>query len=397
MMYSYYLRKGLRDKGFVFWSLAFPLLLMLCFSMTFKDAGEGDFDFNPVKCAVIETTEASAFSMEFENVVESLTDAETVKESNLGYNHEILNQVKVNSQEEAEKKILEREIDVLFLVDGKNEKIDAKVGDGAGETTLMISRGVVESYRKNYAIMKDCAMTAPDKMALVLDTISNSIPVMQARTTYLGNDGSSANMYNWYYYSTIVMGMFFNVSTGVKIVFDIQGNLSGAGMRTSISPKKKSKILMSAFLARYTMVCAISFFHILMLNKVFEIPIGNRVWQLLLFVLLGNLFSTSLGSMFALFTKGEENSREGKATGFIMLSVFLSGEMLVVLPGIFERYCPIINRINPATLMNFAFYRLVHYPTLTGFWINMAKIAVATVVFLSIAILKLRREKYAAV
>ena len=45
MMFTYYLRKTMRDKGFVFWSLAFPLLLMLCFNVTFMGPARGEVDF----------------------------------------------------------------------------------------------------------------------------------------------------------------------------------------------------------------------------------------------------------------------------------------------------------------------------------------------------------------
>ncbi len=396
MMYTYYLRKALRDKGFIFWSLAFPLLLMLCFTVTFKSPSESEVNFSPVKSAIVIGSEG-VYSEEFENVVKNLADAEYVKNSTLGYSHEILNLIPVNSVEEAEKMILDNKLDVLFIADGQKEKVDVKVGDDPATTTLMVARSVVESYRKNYTIMKDAAMTAPEKMEQVVRSMSDSISVMKAKTTLLDEEGKSANVYTWYFYSTIVMGMFFNATSGVNTVFEIQGDLSGTGMRTSISPKKKWKILLSAFGARYSVCCAIAFFHLVILNKVYNIPMNNRVFELVVFVLLGNLFSMSLGSLIGLFTKGEQNQREGKATGLIMLSVFLSGEMIMVLPGLFEKYCPIINKVNPATIMNFAFYRLVNYPTLTGFWFNMIKIAAATVVFLTIAILKLRREKYAAV
>ena len=139
-----------------------------------------------------------------------------------------------------------------------------------------------------------------------------------------------------------------------------------------------------------------TFFDLLALKYIFKVPVGNRIPEIILFVLIGNLFSMSLGALFGLFTKGDENQRDGKATGLIMMSVFLSGEMIVVLPGFLEKYCPIVNRLNPATIMNFAFFRLVNYSSLEGFWMNLIKIAGATVVFLTIAILKLRREKYAA-
>ena len=395
MMFTYYLRKTLRDKAYIFWSLAFPLLLMICFNVTFMGPARGEVDFEPVKSSIIVENEG-AFSEEFVNVMTGLADAETVKTSNMGYNHAIVELIETSSSEEAEKKILGKELEVLYLVDGENETIEVKVGDGANMTTLMVARSVEESFRRNYTIMKDAVMTAPDKVEAVMASISESVSVMKAKTTYLGDDGSSANVYMWYFYSTIVMGMFFNVTTGIRAVFDIQGDLSAAGMRTSVSPTKKSKILLSAFLARYVLACAVTFFHLFAMNKFFAIPVGNRLFEIIIFVLIGNLFAMSLGCCFGLFAKGDENSRDSKATAVVMLSVFLSGEMIVQLPGLLEKNAPIINQINPATIMNFAFYRLVNYPTLNGFWMNLIKISVATIVFLTVSILKLRREKYAA-
>ena len=395
MMFTYYLRKTLRDKGDIFWSLAFTLLLMLCFNVTFMGPAKGEVDFKPVKSSVIVESE-SEFSKEFETVLSNLADSETVKNSNMGYNHAIVELLDSGSREEAEKKILDKDMEVLYLVNGEKETIEVKVGDGANMTTLMVARSIVESYRRNYTIIKDAAITAPDKIEAVMKSLSESVPVMKAKTTYLGDDGSSANVYMWYFYSTIVMGMFFNVTSGIRTVFDIQGNLSGAGMRTSVSPSKKAKILLSAFFSRYSLACAMTFFELFCMNKFFDIPVGSRLPEIILFVLIGNLFSMSLGCCFGLFTKGDENARENKATAFVMLSVFLSGEMIVQLPGLLEKSFPILNQINPATIMNFAFYRLVNYPTLTGFWMNLLKIAIATVVFLGISIMKLRREQYAA-
>ncbi len=395
MMFTYYLRKTLRDKAYIFWSLAFPILLMTCFNVTFMGPAKGEVDFKPVRSSIIVESEG-AFAEQFQNILLELADAEKVKEGNLGYDHAVVEMIRVDSREDAEKKILNKDVEVLFLVNGEKETIDVKVGDGANMTTLMVARSITESYRRNYTIVKDATMTAPDKIGVVMDSMAKSISVMKPKSTYLGDNENSANVYLWYFYSTIVMGMFFNVTSGIHTVFDIQGNLSGYGMRTSVSPKKKSKILLSAFLARYVVSCAITFFAITVMNRLFHVPLGDRLPQIILFVLVGNLFAMSLGSLFGLFTKGDENQRDNKATAFIMISVFLSGEMIVNLPGLLEKFCPIVNRINPATIMNFAFFRLVHYPTLTGFWLNMIKISLATVVFLTIAILKLRREKYAA-
>lgn len=391
-MFKYYLRRAFRDREFMFWSLFFPILLMTCFKLSFMPAAMKDIDFDPVKCAVL-TQGEGAYADEFQSVIAELSDEEKVKTGNLGYDHAIVSVVSCTSMEEAEKMILEDQVEVVFLVDATSQRIDVQVGESPSTTSLMVARSISESFRRNYTLVQETMTVAPERMEMVMASLSDSLSVMKAKGTFMGE---STNYFYWYFYSTIVMGMFFNVSAGVKVVFDIQGNLSGYGMRTSVSPERKMKILMTAFLSRYVLHSAVTFLQIICMNKIFEIPLANRIPELILFVLIGNLFAMSLGSMFGLYAKGEQSAREGQATGLIMLSVFLSGEMIVVLPGFFEKYCPIINQINPATIMNFAFYRLVFYPTLNTFWMNIIKISIATVVFLTLAILKLRREKYAA-
>ena len=65
MMFTYYLRKTLRDKAYIFWSLAFPILLMTCFSVTFMGPAKGEVDFNPVETTMICTDSGdSAFACE---------------------------------------------------------------------------------------------------------------------------------------------------------------------------------------------------------------------------------------------------------------------------------------------------------------------------------------------
>ena len=70
--------------------------------------------------------------------------------------------------------------------------------------------------------------------------------------------------------------------------------------------------------------------------------------------------------------------------------------MINTLPGTIEKYCPIVNDINPATVMNMTFYRMALYSDNLDFYLNMAKIVGAGVIFLAIGTLILRREKYAS-
>ena len=76
--------------------------------------------------------------------------------------------------------------------------------------------------------------------------------------------------------------------------------------------------------------------------------------------------------------------------------VFLSGEMIATLPGVFEQNIPWLNDINPATILNMSLYKLVYYSDISFFYFEMGKILLLTIIFLSIATLRLRRQKYAS-
>ena len=117
----------------------------------------------------------------------------------------------------------------------------------------------------------------------------------------------------------------------------------------------------------------------------------------MLFVLTANIFAISFGVVCGLIFKGNLESRENKTTAVLMLSVFISGEMVMQLPGIIERSFPILNDINPATVMNMAFYRMSMYNDPLDFYLNMGKLIAVSVIFLTIGVIVLRRERYASV
>lgn len=204
------------------------------------------------------------------------------------------------------------------------------------------------------------------------------------------------NPYNWYYYATFVMGIMFNIISGIGIVADIQANLSKAAMRVGLSSTSKGKIFIATFISRFIIIFVCDCFQLLIMKYIFEIPIGNRIPQILLFIIVAIVFTLSLGEVLGLFLKGDISKRENTANALLMTSVFLSGEMMASLPGIFEANCPWINRINPATVLNFSFYNLVYYEDLAGFYNNLFKIIIAAIICIAISIVKIRRQKYAS-
>ena len=70
--------------------------------------------------------------------------------------------------------------------------------------------------------------------------------------------------------------------------------------------------------------------------------------------------------------------------------------MIVSLPGYIEKYAPVINRINPATIFNKIFYRILLCENKGDLAMNLLILTIASLVMLTASIIILRRETYAS-
>ncbi len=376
-MFKYFLKKTLRNRMFIFWSLCFPLALMALFTAAFSGIYDIENRVDTKKVAVISESD-TPFASNFDEVIENV---------------DVLDGVEVKDMKDAEVLLESGEITGLYVVNNKD--IDIVMTPDYSEADASILKTVADFYMREYSLIEDAARNGDmTGIQTVIDSLSEELDVVSpVNSAY----NETTNPYVWYYFSTLVMGILFQAMAGINLVSDLQADISRSAMRTSVSPTKKIKIVMAGLLSRYLVSLSVSAVALLAMRFVFHIPLGKRILPIILFVLLSNLFSLSLGQICGLFFKGNMTTRGNKTTGLIMVSVFLSGEMIATLPGMFERYFPLLNDINPATVLNLCMYRLVYYQDLTTFYIEMAKILTLTVIFLAISTIKLRRQKYASV
>lgn len=379
-MFKYFLKKQFRNKSVLFWSAMFPVCLMLCFKFAFGSLYEAENGFDPVKAAYVNEGE-SFLGQTFDEVFESICEENAFFEK-----------AEADTAEDGEKLLVSGDAHVLFIV--RDGKLLTEFSEQRTDVDEIIVDTFLGSFTAQFNIIDTAAeLNIPDFAEFVSNGLSNLEITKQKTNVY----NETPDPYRWYYYSTFVMSILFQIVTGINIVADIQADVTPGAMRLSVSSEKKSKLLLASFSAKLLNAMLLAMFTLLIMRFGFSIPLGNHVLLLILLVFISEVFALSSGALLGLLFKGTVDSRENKATGILMASVFLSGEMVAVLPGIIEDSCPIINRINPATVMNFAFYRLAYYPTLDGFYMNMFKILGASVVFLTICVLKMRRQRYAAV
>ena len=98
--------------------------------------------------------------------------------------------------------------------------------------------------------------------------------------------------------------------------------------------------------------------------------------------------------MIASILKSGEDLKIGLMISITMLGCFLSGMMGITMKYIVDTNVPIINKINPASLITDGFYSLYYYDTLNRFFINIISLIIIAIILLGISIISLRRTSY---
>lgn len=171
-------------------------------------------------------------------------------------------------------------------------------------------------------------------------------------------------------------------------------NMSNKGKRVAVSPTKKGTIILSSLLASYIaqlIGLAILFVYTLLVLKV---DYGNNTGLIILLAMMGSFAGLSLGTFVGTVFKANENAKTGILIAFTMLGCYLSGMMGITMKYVVDKNVPIINQVNPASMITDGFYSLYYYNTLDRYWNNIASLMIFAFVLIAISFFSLRRQKY---
>ena len=76
------------------------------------------------------------------------------------------------------------------------------------------------------------------------------------------------------------------------------------------------------------------------------------------------------------------------------MGAFCLGMMGVTMKYVIDKNIPIINKINPASMITDGFYSLYYYDTLDRYYFNIASLLVFAFVMIGASYFSLRRQKY---
>ncbi|MDE6626609.1 MAG: ABC transporter permease [Lachnospiraceae bacterium] len=374
--FGYQIKMMFRNPMALFWAVAFPIILGALFYFMFGNIGNVE-QFSRVPVGIVQEEENDIFMEMIENIeIEEGVPMFDVKE--------------YESVEEAEEALKEEEIQGIVLV--KVQDFEMIVKESSIYSSLI--KTFLDQYKQNNVLIEDVAVAHPERVAELISSLYQADTIGIKENSLKGQDKSP---YTQYFYALLAMACLISSSVGVQNGLNIQADLSAIAARRNLAPTKKIKQVLTDFAATLFIYCILMAVVLAILIFVYKQDFGSNVGLILLGIWVGSFVGLAAGTMLAVVLKGEKAAKEGVAVAFFMVSSFLGGLQWGEITYVLEKNCPIINRINPATLIVNAFKSLAVFGDYRQYAVNLVTLLAIGIVFLAISIIKLRRNRYASI
>ena len=373
-MYKYRLKTLFNQKEEFFWILLFPIILGTFFFLAFADITKKNETFETINIAVVkENTEAEVF---FDAMMESLTVTDDEN------SEPFFNAQYVNLEEATE---LLNDGEVIGIIQLKDGIPSVTINENGIKETML--KTAMDQYTQTVTVLTS---VTPDKIEQVVEAMDRNVSHIKEQALSKGNADNVLD----YFYSLLAMACMFGTMSGQICASHVKANLSAVGMRKSLSSRSRFALVMGDFAAAYTLHIVANTALVVYLKYILKINLGIDFLPMLLISFIGTLIALSLGVLTGSIPKLSDNAKMGINVAISLVTSFLSGLMVGGVKQSIERVAPILNRLNPATLISDALYSLNVYDTYNVFFNRLAIMGGMSLVFFIIAFFITRREKY---
>lgn len=389
---KYSLKTLFKDKMLIFWTFAFPIILGTFFNMAFSNIEKSE-KLDIIDIAIVDNEEFKS-NETFKEAFKALSDEN---------NEERLFNTKYVTEEEAKELLNDGKITgyliikdtpkVIINTNGINETILKHVTDEISQSEEIMNSIEEKRIQETYETM------APEEIGdfnfIYAKIYADIMKVLEESNANIENKSSNNLSYTMIeFYTLIAMTCLYGGTLGMVAINKNLANMSSNGKRVAVSPTpKRSLVLSSAISAYITQLLGVA---ILFAYTIFVLKVdyGSNLPLVMLLAMIGCLAGLSLGIAIATLLKANENIKIGIIISITMLGCFLSGMMGITMKYIIDKNVPIVNKLNPASMITDGLYSLYYYDTLDRFYFNVVSLLIFAFLMIGISIFSLRRQKY---
>ena len=358
---NYAFKMLIKDKMLIFWTFAFPLILGTFFYLAFSNI-ENSEKLSIIPIAIVEDEELTKNSI-FKTAFDTLSSPKS--------DHQLF-QTRYTTAEEAKKllednaivgylQLKEQEPQLTFNTNGIDETIFQFVTEEMNQRSQLISHLIEKK-------ISEAPEIAPNPEEIYQDVINlvneNNVRVVDRSSEHLSYTQVE-------FYTLVAMTCLYGGTLSMISINRILANMSPQGKRTSISPVKKWRLIFSHLLASYfvqLLGLALLFAYTVFILKV---DYGEHLPLIVLLAIIGSFCGLTLGMAVGVLFKVNENIKIGILISLTMLGCFLSGMMGITMKYVIDTHLPLLNQLNPASMITDGLYSLYYYETFDRYWANI--------------------------
>lgn len=379
--FKYTLKILLKDRMLVFWTFAFPLLLGTFFMMAFADVEKGEV-LDIIDIAIVDNAEFQSRNS-YAEVFEQLSDPD----------HDDRLFDIVYCQENKAQKLLQEKKICGYLMIRDDQPVVTIGANGIDET---IFSQVVDEIESQSVLFE--TIIQPQNLALYqfdYEKLYQDIHTYYSTEVTLHDRTKSNLSYTMIeFYSLIAMACLYGGLFVKKVLFHELANVSGLGKRNSIAPMTKLKMLCSSLLASYMVqllgLALLYLYTIFVLN----VDYGSHLVMIICLSLAGSLAGLALGVAVSCLCQQSENTKMVIMIAITMAGSFLSGMMGITMKYIVDTHFPVINMINPVSMITDGLYTLYYYDSFARYYYDLVSLLIFSAVLIMISVIKMRRMAY---
>ncbi len=453
---KYRLRLCLRDRSSMFWGLCFPLLLSTLFYFTIMQGGKDTSVLEPVKIAFVSCEVGSDGQADRNSVDDSNGQAdENLQAGSDGQADEDLQAGSDGQTDSGFSDFIHGlDGDTLQVTDMSKKKADHALRTGkvtgiftdgdpcslkiaGNDIEENVLKSLLNAYNRNADTVSTIKKEQAEKMAAAggvggsavegsslaaggsavdssSQTVANSViddsslaagssatdsssladdrSHSYTHTVTLGGHSMDGNMQ--YFFALIAMTCLYGCFLGLNAALESRANLSPLGLRRSVTPTHKLKLVLSDMLVTFFMQTLNLLVLLLFLTRILGLDLGGSFGEILFVCAIGSMFGVSLGILTGSAGNWSEGVKIAILVSTCLILSFLAGLMVGDMKDIIEQHIPILNRINPAAVIADALYCLVIYEAPDRLHTDLILLGCMTAGFILLSFFAVRREHY---
>ena len=373
---KYSLKSLIKNKGLLFWTFLFPLLMATLFNMAFGNWVESE-KFESIDIAIIKNSYYEDNEVA-KRVFESISSGED-RVFNITYVSDdvalkLLNDDKITGY--------------IKYYDGGSD-ITVK-SNGVSATIIKSVVDEIDTYNVMFNDLVEKELTSSFDIDKAVTEAINGIENIQVKTKDVSVKKLDIAVIE--YYSLLSMTCLYGGFIALTCISNSLASISSRGKRVEVAPTKKSVIILSSLLSRF-IVQMIGVLLLLAYLKLIGVNLYANVLGLMVVTVLGVLAGIALGLLISVVNNKNEGVKFGIVIAVSMACSVLAGLTGVSLKYVVDSNFPIINKINPAAMITDGLYAL-YYEDISRFNYNMISLIIFVVVLVFISVVSLRRKKY---